>query len=606
MVLGDDGEHPGSCSGSLGDALVHELGPVGCSCDEDSLGREVYGPELLVGLEVESVLAYRDLDHLGEVFLLLAHRSDSDGQGEGVHGDRYGVAEDGVVRLHEVAVVLGQLVLALAAEEPDSELAGLVVEVLAEGVGPDVLVDDGDVGGRVVHLDLDGVPDRTGAADTAAVADLLVPGTDALDEDDVLSGELSGSDLLLELHIGEDLGVGTVVVLDRLVLCGSDCEQNGSCGDLLSALQLDDEVTDVSGDVHDLGLGVDFDLGAVLDLLDGLGEVLGHELSVLLVDEVPGESSELGVPLEEVDLYTLGCDVEGGGHTGDSSSDDCCGLGDGDLCSLERLEEACLGDCHPYEVLRLHGCGLGRVHVDPRALVADVRHVVEVLVETSVPAGLPEERLVGPGGAGGYDDPVQVVLGDGLADLVEGVLGAGVFGLGCEDDVREGLGVLGDLGDVDDGSDVDTAVADPYSDAGLLSCDILLCGVDLGLARLELGVVDDERTGLCGGTGCLCDGGRDVLGCCEGTGDEDSLPGGLERVEDGGLGESVLVQLDTEGLGEVCRSLRTTMSKVLEHASLFLSVKLTVTLWVSGSSSTLDTRAPLCMWIPYSSSALLM
>ena len=416
-------------------------------------------------------------------------------------------------------------------------------------------MDDGDVGGGVLLLDCDRVADGCSAANTGAVADLLVPGTDALDEDDVLALELASVDLLLELYVGLDLCVRSVVVLDGFVLGCSDCELDCTDGGLGSVLEDDAEVTDVSGDLLDLCVEVHGDVGAVLDLLDGLSKELGNELSVLCVGEVGGESSEVVLALEDVNRDLLGGDVQSGGHTGDTSTDDGCGLGDGDLSSLERLKEACLCDGHPEEVLCLLGCCLGAVHVDPGALVTDVGHVVEVHVESTVPACFPEEGLVGPGGAGCDDDPVEVVVGDELGDLVEGVLCARVFGLFRDNNVRQGLCVLGDLGYVHDGTDVDTAVADPNTDPGLLSGDVLLSGVLLRLAGLPAGVVDDVGTGLGGCTGSLCDGGGDVLGCCECTGDVDSGPGGLEGVEDGGLGESVLVELDSENLCELLCSL---------------------------------------------------
>ena len=158
---------------------------------------EVDGPQLLVGLEVESVLGDGDLDHLGEVLLVLSVGGDSGGQDDGVDGDLHLGSESGVVGLHDVSVVGGELVVHGVPQELDSQLAGPVVELLAEGVGPDVLVDDGDVGHRVLHLDLDGLAQGSCAADTAAVGDVLGPGSDTLDERDVLSVEGSVLDLLL-------------------------------------------------------------------------------------------------------------------------------------------------------------------------------------------------------------------------------------------------------------------------------------------------------------------------------------------------------------------------------------------------------------------------
>ena len=203
---------------------------MGCSGDVDSLGGEVDGPQLLVGLEVESVLGDGDLDHLGEVLLVLSVGGDSGGQDDCVDGDLDLGSESGVVGLDDVSVVGGQLVVDGVPQELDSQLAGPVVELLAEGVGPDVLVDDGDVGHRVLHLDLDGLAQGSCAADTAAVGDVLGPGSDALDERDVLSVEGSVLDLLLRDGLGHDLGVLSVVVLGGLVGGRTDSEQDDTDG----------------------------------------------------------------------------------------------------------------------------------------------------------------------------------------------------------------------------------------------------------------------------------------------------------------------------------------------------------------------------------------
>ncbi len=411
-------------------------------------------------------------------------------------------------------------------------------------------MDDGDVRSRVGHLDLDGFSAGLGAADPAAVGDVLVPGSDALDEDDVLSVEGSLVDLLLGHDLSHDLGIVAASHLGGLVHGGSDGEQDSTHGVLGSVVELELEVAHVSGDVLGGGSEVDGDEGVLVDLLDGLCEEVLHSDSVLFEAEVACESSELILPLHEVHRVSLGSDVESGGHSGDSSSDDRSGVGDGDLGSDERLEETGLGDSHPEEVLRLGGGSLVLVHVNPGALVADVCHVVEVLVQSSVPAGLPEQRLVGPRCAGSDDDPVQVVIGDGLGDGLETVLCAGVLGFLGEDDIGQGLGVGRNGGHIDHRANVDSAVADPNSDPGLLSGDVLLGRVDLGGAGGEV-LVDNPCTGLGCGSAGLGDGGGDVLGGGEGSGDEDTGLAGLQGVEDGGLTESVLVQLDSEGVGEL-------------------------------------------------------
>ena len=91
------------------------------TCNEDTLGCEVDRPELLVGLEVESVLADRDLEHLCDLFLLLAVRCDTVAEDDTVDGDLDICTKDGVECLHGVAVVCGKRVGVAVPEEPDSD-----------------------------------------------------------------------------------------------------------------------------------------------------------------------------------------------------------------------------------------------------------------------------------------------------------------------------------------------------------------------------------------------------------------------------------------------------------------------------------------------------
>ncbi|HQQ25681.1 MAG TPA: hypothetical protein PLR51_05295, partial [Methanomassiliicoccales archaeon] len=137
-------------------------------------------------------------------------------------------AEDGVLD-HDLAVRghLGHLVLRVA-DELHAELPSLLVHGLPEAVGPDVLVQDVDLGLGVLLLDLDGVLDRLGAAHAAAVGRLSVPGTNALDHDHVLGGELAFHEGLLQLVLGDHLLVLAVVVLGRDVGLGAGGDHDGS------------------------------------------------------------------------------------------------------------------------------------------------------------------------------------------------------------------------------------------------------------------------------------------------------------------------------------------------------------------------------------------
>ena len=114
------------------------------------------------------------------------------------------------------------------------------------------------------------------------------------------------------------------------------------------------------------------------------------------------------------------------------------------------------------------------VHVHPAALVPDVGHLEEVLVQARLPEGSPEEGLMGPRGAAGDHYPVEVVFKDLLSYIVLGVLAACVEVLLGVDYTGQCHGVLHDLIDAYDAPDVDAAVADEHPDAGLHAGYVLL------------------------------------------------------------------------------------------------------------------------------------
>ena len=86
-------------------------------------------------------------------------RGDSVCKNDTVNGDGDICSEGCVVCGDVVSIVCGQGLVLLVPEEPDSDLTCLPVHLLAESVGPDVLVEDGDVGGGVGQLDGDCIPE---------------------------------------------------------------------------------------------------------------------------------------------------------------------------------------------------------------------------------------------------------------------------------------------------------------------------------------------------------------------------------------------------------------------------------------------------------------
>ena len=213
----------------------------------------------------------------------------------------------------------------------------------------------------------------------------------------------------------------------------------------------------------------DVDHRMIFDPVDGAFEQSADVLSVEGVVEVPQVAAQLVFFLEQVDFIALVGDLQSGRHAGDAASDDDRFVDDRQRVFAERLDHARIGDRHPDEVFRLIRRFRLLLHVNPGALVADVRHFEQVLVQAGLPHSLPEHRFMGSGRTGGHDDPVQVVLFDRVADLCLGVLRAGVEVVFDMNDILERSRVISHLRNIDDAADVDAAVADEYADPGFLA-----------------------------------------------------------------------------------------------------------------------------------------
>ena len=150
----------------------------------------------------------------------------------------------------------------------------------------------------------------------------------------------------------------------------------------------------------------------IFDPVDGAFQQSADILPVQGVVEVPQVAAQLVFFLQQIDFIPLVGDFQSGRHSGDAASDDDRLVNDRHLVFAERLDHARIGDRHPDKVFRLVRRLALLLHVNPGALVADVRHFEQVLVQAGLPHGLPEQRFMRSGGAGGHDDPVEFVLFD--------------------------------------------------------------------------------------------------------------------------------------------------------------------------------------------------
>ena len=165
------------------------------------------------------------------------------------------------------------------------------------------------------------------------------------------------------------------------------------------------------------------------------------------------------------------------------------GTAQGKVGLLKGRSQISLGHGHPDQIDRLDGGRVRVFGVDPGIVVPDIGHLDEIFVQAGGDQGLLEKGLVGPGGAGGHHDPVEVVFRNPLGDEVLGVGGAGEEVVLHMGHVGQGPGVFRHRLHIHHVGDVDAAGADKDADArGLPARDVDLAGVGLDLGEAVLGV----------------------------------------------------------------------------------------------------------------------
>ena len=288
---------------------------------------------------------------------------------------------------------------------------------------------------------------------------------------------------------------------------------------------LGDEVAFVAAKPHHQGAGEHLDLVVGLDPLDEPVQV-GLDVQALdgMVDPA-SDAAQLRFLLQEDGLKSLVPQIEGGVETGDAAADDQGPLVDGQGFFHQGLEQGGPGHRHPHQVLGLVRGLVALLHVHPGVLVADIGHFKEILVQTRVDQGLPEQGLVGDGGASRHHHPVKVVFLDDFGHIDLGVLGAGEQVVFHVRHVGQRPGIFRQLRHADDAADVDAAVADEHPDAGsIFRPDVFRFG---GRPGLGLGPADVPQRGAhrpgCGRS--LHDRLRDIFGSLHGPADIDARAG---------------------------------------------------------------------------------
>jgi len=188
----------------------------------------------------------------------------------------------------------------------------------------------------------------------------------------------------------------------------------------------DGEVAHASLHTQHLGVGVEGDVGVVVDLghlrpQDAYGAVVGGKD----IGQQSHVAADGGPAFHQIDMKPGIGQVQGGGDPGHATSYDQDILAHRNAFWLKRLEQLRLGHSHSDEILGLLR-GHGRlVHVHPGALLTDVGHLQHIGIQARLADSPAEGGLMEAGRAGRHHHPVQFVLGYVLLDLLLADVGAG-------------------------------------------------------------------------------------------------------------------------------------------------------------------------------------
>jgi hypothetical protein len=144
------------------------------------------------------------------------------------------------------------------------------------------------------------------------------------------------------------------------------------------------------------------------------------------------------------------------------------------------------------------------------------------------------------GGAGSHDYTVEFVLNDGSFDLCLSIGRASKEVILAQFDKGKVFGIRHHFININDRSDVDTAVADEYTYARDFSLNIPLIRVGVGFGFGEASF-DYLLASCLGGSGGLHNSGRDIFGFIDSTAGKDSRAAAGNRGEGMSFNKSLLI-----------------------------------------------------------------
>ena len=171
-------------------------------------------------------------------------------------------------------------------------------------------------------------------------------------------------------------------------------------------------------------------------------------------------------------------------------------------------------------------------------MLPDIRHLIKILVDATFTAGVPEKRLMGPGGAGSDHHPVEPLFTNGIGDLLGIVRRAGKKAFLGMYHIFQGRGVFDHGRHIHHPPDIGAAMAHEDADSRLFARHIAFRWVDPVLGQITP-AVGQQLTAK--GIGAA--GGDHRLG---------NIDGSLERSADKNPGTRGLNGIGRLVFGRIC------------------------------------------------------
>jgi hypothetical protein len=183
-------------------------------------------------------------------------------------------------------------------------------------------------------------------------------------------------------------------------------------------------------------------------------------------------------------------------------------------------------------------------------MLPDIGHVVEILIDSRLTQGVPEQRLQGPGAAGRHNHPIKPFFRNRIGNLLDGIGGARKQLFLGKDHIGQGQRIFNRRGNIHHPADIGAAVAHKHTDARLLFGDIPFRRINLGGGQLAPPVVQALTTLGPGGAGRENRLG-DIHGSLEGTADKNPRSAGQHGIGRIRFAETVFVERNTERVRQI-------------------------------------------------------